>query len=329
MSVGPGAGSSAAVTRGLANTFGPLVRELDDAGRTGDVVHVDVVSGPSSATAPVSPQLRHFLVLGLLAGLVLGALLAVLRDLLDVTVRSSAAAAEAVGVPTLAVVDDDPDESGRAETFRQLRTGLTFRRVAQVPVRGAAVLVVASAVTGEGRSTTALGLARALAEAGERVLLLEADLRRPSLGAHLGLPPGPGLSEVLSGRAEAAAAVRPGGADGLSVLPAGTPPPQPAELLASPRTVDLVAGLRAVYDQVVIDVPPVLPVTDAVVCAALADGLLVVVRWGRTRRPDVVEAVGMLQQAGAPVLGGVLVGRRGSHAELRRRSLVTAPAEAG
>lgn len=320
---------SAAVTRGLANTFGPLVRELDDAGRTGDVVHVDVVSGPSSATAPVSPQLRHFLVLGLLAGLVLGALLAVLRDLLDVTVRSSAAAAEAVGVPTLAVVDDDPDESGRAETFRQLRTGLTFRRVAQVPVRGAAVLVVASAVTGEGRSTTALGLARALAEAGERVLLLEADLRRPSLGAHLGLPPGPGLSEVLSGRAEAAAAVRPGGADGLSVLPAGTPPPQPAELLASPRTVDLVAGLRAVYDQVVIDVPPVLPVTDAVVCAALADGLLVVVRWGRTRRPDVVEAVGMLQQAGAPVLGGVLVGRRGSHAELRRRSLVTAPAEAG
>ena len=320
---------SAAVARGLANTFGPLVRELDDAGRTGDVVRVDVVSGPTSATAPVSPQLRHFLVLGLLAGFVLGALLAVLRDLLDVTVRSSAATAEVVGAPTLAVVDDEPDPRRRAEAVRQLRTGLTLRRGTGDQARGAGVLVVASAVAGEGRSTTALELSRSFAEAGERVLLVEADLRHPTLAARLGLPPGPGLSEVLSGAAEAGDAVTPGAADGLSVLPAGTLPPHPAELLGSARMADLVVGLRASYDQVVLDVPPVLPVTDAVVCAALADGVLVVVRWGRSRRPDVVEAVGVLEQAGAPVLGGVLVGRRRTPAERRRRASAPARADAG
>ena len=314
---------SAAVARGVANTFGALVRELDDAGETGDVVSVDVVSGPTSATTPVSPQLRKLLVLGLLAGLVLGALLAALRDVLDVTVRSSAAATEAVGAPTLAVVDDDPDEDGRAEAVRQLRTGLVLRRATEDPRPGAAVLVVASALAGEGRSTTALDLSRSFADAGERVLLVEADLRRPSLAVHLGLPPGPGLSDVLSGQAEAASAVRAGGADGLSVLPAGTLSRQPAELLGSGRMADFLGGLRTAYDQVVLDVPPVLPVTDAVVCAALADGVLVVVRWGRTRRPDVVEAVGVLEQAGTQVLGAVLVGRRRTRAELRRRSAAT------
>ena len=303
---------SAAVARGLANTFGPLVRELDDAGRTGDVVRVDVVSGPTSATAPVSPQLRHFLVLGLLAGLVLGALLAVLRDLLDVTVRSSAATAEVVGAPTLAVVDDEPDPRGRAEAVRQLRTGLTLRRGTGDPA--ARCRRAGRGLRGgrRGQEHDGAGPVPLVRRGGGAGAPGGGGPAPPRARRHLGLPPGPGLSEVLSGAAEAADAVAPGGADGLSVLPAGMLPPHPAELLASARMADLVVGLRASYDQVVLDVPPVLPVTDAVVCAALADGVLVVVRWGRSRRPDVVEAVGVLEQAGAPVLGGVLVGGAGA-----------------
>jgi succinoglycan biosynthesis transport protein ExoP len=311
---------SQAVARGLANTFGPLVDELDNQGRQGEVIGVDVVSGPTLAAAPVSPDLKRFLALGLLAGLVLGALLAVLRDLLDVTVRSAGAAAELVGAPTLAVVDDDHEVRGRAESIRQLRTNLAFLRGAGQPATGADVVVVTSALGGEGKTTTALDLARSTAEAGERVLLVEADLRRPTLGTALGLASGPGLSDVLAGQVEVAAAVRPGGVDGLSVLPAGSVPPNPAELLSSPRMADVVAALRSGFDRVLLDATPLLPVTDAVVCAGLADGVLLVVRWGRTSRDEVSEAVTMLEQVHAPVLGSVLNGRRLTRSERRRYS---------
>jgi len=311
---------SLAVARGLANTFGPLVDELDNAGRPAAVIGVDVVSGPTPASAPVSPDLKKYLALGLLAGLVLGALLAVLRDLLDRTVRSSPAAAEVVGAPTLAVVDEDRDERGRAEAVRQLRTNLMFVRATGGATRGAEVVVVTSAVGGEGKTTTALDLARSLAEAGERVLLVEADLRRPSLAPTLRLEPGPGLSEVLAGRVDLDAAVRPGGTEGLSVLPAGAVPPNPAELLGSERMAAAVAALRTGYDKVLLDAPPLLPVTDAAVCSAVADGVLLVVRWGRTSRDEVAEAVAMLEQVHAPVLGSVLNGRRLTRSERRRYS---------
>ena len=311
---------SLAVARGLANTFGPLVDELDNNGRPAAVIGVDVVSGPTLAAAPVSPALKRFLALGLLAGLVLGALLAVLRDLLDVTVRSSGLAAELVGAPTLAVVDEDREDRGRAEAVRQLRTNLAFLRAASGRAEGAEVVVVTSALGGEGKTTTTLDLARSVAETGERVLLVEADLRRPSLAPALHLAPGPGLSEVLAGQADVGSAVRPGGVDGLSVLPAGTVPPNPAELLGSARMADTVAVLRGGYDQILLDAAPLLPVTDAAVCAGVADGVLLVVRWGRTSRDEVTEAVAMLEQVHATVLGTVLNGRRLTRSERRRYS---------
>ncbi|SEP61653.1 polysaccharide biosynthesis tyrosine autokinase [Microlunatus flavus] len=307
-----------AVARGLADTFGPLVDELDNQGRPSDVIGIDVVSGPTQASAPVGPDLKRYLVLGLLAGLVLGALLAVLRDLLDTTVRSAGRAAELVGAPTLAVVDEDPDAAARAEPVRQLRTGLAFLRAAGGREPGAEVVVVTSALGGEGKTTTSLDLARATAESGEQVLLVEADLRRPTLAGALNLGAGPGLSEVLAGQAPLSAAVRPTGTDGLWVLPAGALPPNPAELLGSARAVELVAGLRGSYGRVLLDSPPLLPVTDAALAAGLADGVLVVVRWGRSRADDVREAVGMLEQVHARVLGVVLNGRRLSRGERRR-----------
>lgn len=311
---------SLAVARGLANTFGPLVDQLDNAGRPSAIIGVDVVSGPTLDATPVSPDLGRFLALGLLAGLVLGALLAVLRDLLDVTVRSSSAAAELVGAPTLGVVDEDRDERGRAESVRQLRTNLAFLRAAGRREAGADVVIVTSALRGEGKTTTALDLARSMALGGEQVLLVEADLRRPTLAAALGLESERGLSAVLTGQVEVGAAVRPGGIDGLSVLPAGTVPPDPAELLSSPRMADVVAALRSGYDRVLLDASPLLPVTDAVICAGLVDGALLVVRWGRTHRDEVARAVAMLEQVHAPVLGTVLNGRRLTRYERRRYS---------
>jgi succinoglycan biosynthesis transport protein ExoP len=309
---------SLAIASGLADTFGPLVDQLDNAGRPAKVIAVSVVSGPTLAAAPVSPDGKRFLALGLLAGLVLGALLAVLRDLLDDTVRSARAAAEVVGAPTLAVVDQDADEQGRAEAVRQLRTNLAFLRAAGGPTSGAEVIVVTSASGGEGKTTTALDLARSVAMAGEQVLLVEADLRRPTLAAALGLGAGRGLAEVLTGQVEVGAAVRPGVVEGLSVLPAGTVPGNPAELLGSARMVDAMAALRNGYDKVLLDVPPLLPVTDAVVCSTLADGVLLVVRWGRTHRNQVSAAVAMLEQVRAPLLGSVLNGRRLTRSERRR-----------
>lgn len=308
---------SVAVARGLADTFGPLVDELDNAGRPAEVVAVDVVSGPTVPTAPAGPDLKRFLALGLLAGLVLGALLAVLRDLLDLTVRSAAVAAAAVGAPTLGVVDEDREDRGRAESVRQLRTNLGSLRVGQGPPSRAVVVLVTSALRGEGKTTTALDLARSFARAGERVLLVEADLRRPVLAKALRVEPVPGLSEVLTGRVELATALRQG-ADGLDLLPAGSVPPDPAELLGSDRMATLVATLRSGYDRVLVDTPPVLPVTDAVVCSAFADGVLLVVRWGRTRRAEVSEASRLLGRGRATLLGCVLDGRRLTRAERRR-----------
>lgn len=316
---------SLAVARGLADTFGPLVDSLDNQGRPDDVIAVDVVSGPSLAASPVSPDLTRLVGLGLLAGLAAGALLAVVRDLLDVTVRSAGTAAEVLGAPTLAVVDDDPEGRGRAESVRQLRTNLAFLRAAHDPIRGAEVVVVTSALGGEGKTTTALDLARSLAESGERVLLVEADLRRPTLAPALGLPPGPGLSDVLAGRADVAAATHRSGVDGLVVLPAGTVPPNPAELLGSRRMADVVASVRTSVDTVLLDSPPLLPVTDAALASTLADGVLVVVAWGRTRQGEVREAVGMLEQVGARVLGGVLNGRRRTRSERRRHASYATP----
>ena len=112
----------------------------------------------------------------------------------------------------------------------------------------------------------------------------------------------------------------PGGSDGLSVLPAGTVPPNPAELLGSARMADAVSGLRGSYDKVLLDAAPLLPVTDAAVCAGLADGVLLVVRWGRTSREEVAEAAAMLEQVHANVLGAVLNGRRLTRSERRRYS---------
>jgi capsular exopolysaccharide synthesis family protein len=168
------------------------------------------------------------------------------------------------------------------------------------------VLAVTSSVAGEGKTTTAANLAESFAAAGRRVLLVDADLRRTRLQRYLGLQGSTGLAGVLSGEVTLADAVQEWGPDGLRVLTGGAAAPNPSELLGSPAMEALVQQARHDYDLVVIDAPAVLSVTDASITAVLADGVLLQVRYGRTRRAQVEQALEALDVVNARVLGTVL-----------------------
>jgi len=216
------------------------------------------------------------------------------------------------------IIDSLEDRSGYAgEELRLLAArAQELRRERQVRC-----LAVTSALPQEGKSTVCLGLAAALArEPGRRVLLIEADLRRPSIARDLELPPSAGLGEFLGGAAGAASAriVDPGG---FSLVVAGRAEFDRPETLASPRMAALVGAARSRYDFVLLDVPPLIPVTDAVLVQEIVDGFLVVVRSRKTPRAALDEALGRLR-SGA-VLGLVLndhhVGRGSYRAAAYRR----------
>jgi non-specific protein-tyrosine kinase len=199
------------------------------------------------------------------------------------------------------VVQDAP-RSARAEAFRQLRTNLQFLGVEQPPRS----ILFTSTLPAEGKSTTAANLAIALAQAGEPVTLIDADFRHPQLSQYLGIAPGPGLTEVLIGRATLDEALRPWVEDAtLTVLPSGTPPPNPSELLGSRAMARVVSELRA-RGMLIIDSPPVLPFTDAAVLAKITDSTLLVVRANSTRLDKLERALHALQTVDAHIAGVVL-----------------------
>ena len=189
-----------------------------------------------------------------------------------------------------------------AEAFRSLRTAVLFTARGAPPK----VIVVTSAVAAEGKTVGSLNLATALAEAGSRVLLLEADLRHPRCHRTLGIDAARGLASVLAGQEELESVIHSLEAPRLSFIPAGAVPPNPAELVSSARMREIVASLRSRYDFVIIDTPPVLPVTDAVVLAREADAVVLVVRGHGTPSGLVREARDRLLMTGAPLLGVVV-----------------------
>lgn len=302
--------------RTISEQLGGLVDNLDNKGATAvPNVVLNVISGPTGASDQVSPNIKLYLALGLALGFVVGIGLAVLRELrLDRTVRSQDTLRAVVAAPVLGAVPwdkataDSPVAVGvhagskRAEAFRQVRTALRFLDAAN-PVR---VVAVTSAVADEGRTTTALNLALAFATGGARTLFVEADLRRPRAAAYLGLPATVGLSDVLVGEVELADVVHEWGDARLSVLVSGPVPPNPSELLGTPAMASLLATARERYDAVVVDTPPVLPVTDAAVVSVQVDGVVVVVRHGGTTRAQVASTGRVLRGVEARVLGAVL-----------------------
>jgi succinoglycan biosynthesis transport protein ExoP len=307
----------------IAATFPGVVSELETPrGQTSSPVKVSVTRLADPPTGPVAPRKALDLALGLLIGLGLGVGAAVLRDSLDRTVGGRNEANEIAQAPVLGAVADDSAVdsqplivhdtfSPRAEAFRQLRTNIRFLGVDHRVTS----LVVTGSVPAEGKSTTAANLAIALAQAGENVVLIDADLRRPSVTDLFGLPTGIGLTSVLVGDSPLGSALQPWRDDlSLQVLAAGPLPPNPSELVGSARMAEIVQQLTGQGATVVIDSPPLLPVTDAAVLARITDGALLVTRIGTTRVEQLSAAAEALRTAGAPILGLLLnrVPRRGS-----------------
>jgi capsular exopolysaccharide synthesis family protein len=194
-------------------------------------------------------------------------------------------------------------QSRMAEAYRALRTSLLLTSAGTPPK----TILVTSALPQEGKTTTSINCAVVLAQKGSRVLLVDADLRRPGVHKTLGMGPCAGLSNVLTNSATLQQAiVRSSILPNLFILPAGTPPPNPAELLASTNMKDLLAELRADYDHIVIDTPPTLSVTDAVIMATRADTVILVIRSGQTTRQALQRSRDLLTQVNAHIAGVLL-----------------------
>ena len=306
---------SLAIATAISTQFGQMVAQLDNHGSPENAnVVLNVVSGPTLNPVPVSPRKTLNIGLGVLLGLALGLAAAILREVLDNTVRSPQVLRTMSEAPVLGVIAadrgskksplivDNHARSVRAEAFRQLRTNLQFIDAA----RPVGVLVVTSSIANEGKSTTAINLAVSFSDSGRRVLLIEADLRRPRVAEYLDLEGAVGLTNVLVGQAAIDDVLQPWGRGGLTVLPSGTIPPNPSELMGSPLMAELIIQLRKSFDMIIIDTPPVLPVTDAAVASRLVDGVVLVVRYGKTTRNQVSTALRSLTAVDARVLGTVL-----------------------
>lgn len=283
------------------------------AGSSGDVQAQTIVA-PSTPSTPSSPNVGRNLALAVLAGLLLGIGFAVLRHNLDTRVRSAKDLAAMTGRPVLATVplrknsethqvylESDPF-GAPAEAIRQLRTNLLF---VDVTTRQHSFLIT-SPMPGEGKTTTAVNLAIAMADAGTEVVLVDGDLRNPSVASTMGLEGSVGLTTVLLNRAGLDDVLVPWRDSTLSVLPAGEIPPNPSELLGSEAMRELFAELHQRFDFILVDSPPVLPVTDATVIDKLTGGALMVVASNRTRKRHVAEALRTFETAGAELAGTCL-----------------------
>jgi receptor protein-tyrosine kinase len=293
------------IANALSDEFVVMVRELETPG-PGDRPDARVVveQRASVPEAPIVPKKARNITLGLIFGLTLGVAAAVLRDLLDNTVKDRETLEGITGVGIVGAIpldkerrnqpaiSFDRDNSAIAEAFRKLRTNLQFLSVDNPPR--------------EGKSTTAINVALALAEADKSVVLVDGDMRRPSLDKYLDLVGSVGFSTVLSGGARLAEVLQDTKFPRLTVLAAGPTPPNPSELLGSQAAKKLLDDLRSQFDYVIIDSAPLLAVTDGAILATVADGALIIAKYGETKRGQMAHAVGTLRDVGASLLGAVL-----------------------
>jgi capsular exopolysaccharide synthesis family protein len=253
------------------------------------------------------------LILGLFLGLVLGVGYAFLRNYLDNTVKTLEELNNITGATSLGMIMFDPDAKDnplvaiepravRSEAFRTIRTNLRYVNVDKPP----RVITITSAVPDEGKSTTAINLAITLAQAGWSVCLVEADLRRPKMGKYLGIEMSIGLTSVLAGQNTLDEALLPWNRGLVTLLPSGSSPPNPSELLSSRQMKDLLGSLRQRFNVVIVDAPPLLPVTDGAIIATASDGAILVVRWGKTTREQLAAATAAITQVDGVVLGTVM-----------------------
>ncbi len=273
------------------------------------------VSVTREATPPAQPRTPIpvlNLAIGLLGGVVVGVAVAAMREALDTTIKDESDVFEATGLATLSSVptnrdvvshprlDQPPVDPVWAESYRKLRTNLGYVD----PDHPLRVIALSSALPGDGKSLTAINLAASLAQSGQRTILVEADLRRPSLAKVLGLSPDVGVSTVVAGKALFQDVFQT--ADGFDVLTSGPIPPNPSELLGSHAFRSLIDQLSSSYDRVVIDTPPLVAVTDAAVVATVVDGVVLVAQANRTKKADLRRAIFGLRAVEASISGLVL-----------------------
>ncbi len=308
-----------------------LLERLKEAGVTAGLRsnNFRIVDAARKPTVPAEPNIPRNLAFALALGLSTGLGLAFVMEALDNTVRTPEQAQLISTLPSLGMIPlgsliGEPGaprltvatskeavelvtqarpQSQMAESYRALRTSLLLTSLGAPPK----VILVTSALPQEGKTTTSMNTAIVLAQKGSRVLLIDADLRRPSIHKALKLGPRTGLSNVLTGSAQLhQATVRSTLVPTLFVLPAGTPPPNPAELLASSHMRDVLIELREQYDHIVIDTPPALSVTDAVILSTIADSVVLVIRSGQTTRQALRRARDLLVRVNARIAGVLL-----------------------
>jgi capsular exopolysaccharide synthesis family protein len=267
----------------------------------------------SIPTSPVIPKNNRNLAVALALGVLLGIGFAVLRDRLDNTVKDQQSFEKVADVAVVANIPLDKDRnknpaisfnsdrSAIAESFRELRTNLQFLDVDDPP----RTLLVTSSLPSEGKSTTAINIALALAEAEHNVVLVDGDLRRPKLDNYLDLIGSVGFSTLLTGRASVREVLQKTRFPGLTVLTSGTIPPNPSALVGSLAAKKVLSELRADFDYVIVDSSPLLAVTDAAVLAAAADGVLLISRYGKTKNDQLEHAVRNLRNVEARIVGAV------------------------
>ena len=200
-----------------------------------------------------------------------------------------------------------PDLSFAAsEAYRLLRTNLMF---ALPDERKCRIIGITSSLAGEGKSTTALNLAYMLAEADKKVLLIESDMRLPTISRRLGVEPKPGLSNMLAGMSGGSNVIKPSGVEeNLTIVPAGDIPPNPSELLGSEQMKAALDVFSEINDFIIMDLPPITEVSDALVASRLVDGMIMVVRQGYSNRRSLAEAMRQLELSGTKILGFVMTG---------------------
>jgi capsular exopolysaccharide synthesis family protein len=296
-----------------------LMQQTKETGISGErrATNVRVIDPAEVPRGPISPNVRADMTFAFVAGLVLAIGLAFGFEYLDNRIKTPQELKANLNVPFLGMVPSLPADKRAsnplldngvppnfAEAFKSIRTNVLFSTAEE----GMRSLVVTSAGPGEGKSLVASNLSLALAQAGQRVLLIDADMRRPRVHEIFGGQQEPGLSNVLSGNAKTSDAIRKSSTPGLWVLPSGHIPPNPAELLGSKRYTDFVASLGIHFDWVVLDTPPVMVVADSSIVANQASGVVFVVRADHTNRHAVRAAAEQLEAANAHLLGSVLNG---------------------
>jgi receptor protein-tyrosine kinase len=291
------------------------IAEVDapEAGRPA-VVKVEQTEIAALPAAPVGPDLLRFLLLGAGGGLVVGIAVAMLWTRLSNKVTEKSTASTLLDVPTLGEIPKDRalkkdsiaeftiGHSRAAESFRKLRTSLAHVDFDNPP----RAVLFTSAKAGDGKTTVVLNLAQALAEAGESVVAIEADLRRPSFAKIIDLHARAGLGDILDGSARADDAIEYPGDAGVAIISAGTLAPNPSELLGSAAMTELIDELRQRFTYVLIDSPPALPVTDASVISPLVDGVVVVAALRSSNASSLENVTKLLRTVHANVIGSVL-----------------------